>query len=32
VLNRGLLYLVTALTVISGFHYSFTIARRLSSP
>ena len=31
VLNRGLLYVVTALTVISGFHYSFTIARRLSS-
>jgi len=31
VLNRGLLYVVTALTVISGFHYSVTIARRLSS-
>ncbi len=30
-LNRGLLYVVTALTVISGFHYSVTIARRLSS-
>jgi cardiolipin synthase len=30
-LNRGLLYLVTALTVLSGFHYSVTIARRLSS-
>jgi len=30
-LNRGLIYVVTALTVISGFHYSVTIARRLSS-
>lgn len=30
--NRGLIYLVTCLTVVSGFHYSFTIARRLSSP
>jgi cardiolipin synthase len=32
VLNRFLIYVVTALTVISGFHYSITIARRLSSP
>jgi cardiolipin synthase len=31
VLNRLLIYVVTALTVISGFHYSVTIARRLSS-
>ena len=31
-LIRVLIYLVTALTVISGFHYSITIARRLSSP
>jgi cardiolipin synthase len=31
VLNRLLIYVVTALTVISGFHYSITIARRLSS-
>jgi len=31
-LNRLLIYLVTALTVISGFHYSFTIARRLGNP
>ncbi len=31
VLNRFLIYVVTALTVISGFHYSITIARRLSS-
>ncbi len=30
-LNRFLIYVVTALTVISGFHYSITIARRLSS-
>jgi cardiolipin synthase (CMP-forming) len=30
-LNRGLIYVVAALTVISGFHYSVTIARRLSS-
>jgi cardiolipin synthase (CMP-forming) len=30
-LNRVLIYFVAALTVISGFHYSITIARRLSS-
>jgi cardiolipin synthase (CMP-forming) len=30
-LNRVLIYVVTALTVISGFHYSITIASRLSS-
>jgi cardiolipin synthase len=30
-LNRLLIYTVTALTVISGFHYSFATARRLSS-
>jgi cardiolipin synthase (CMP-forming) len=30
-LNRGLIYVVTALTVISGFHYCVTIARRLGS-
>ena len=30
-INRLLAYLVTALTIISGFHYSFTTARRLSS-
>ena len=29
--NRMLIYAVTGLTVVSGFHYSFTIARRLSS-
>jgi cardiolipin synthase len=28
---RGLVYLVAALTVLSGFHYSFSIARRLHS-
>ncbi|HXY00951.1 MAG TPA: CDP-alcohol phosphatidyltransferase family protein [Candidatus Limnocylindrales bacterium] len=27
--NRGLIYLVTALCVFSGLHYSFTMARRL---
>jgi cardiolipin synthase len=31
ILNRFLIYIVAALTVISGFHYSVTIARRLSS-
>jgi phosphatidylglycerophosphate synthase len=30
-INRLLAYLVAALTTISGFHYSFTTARRLSS-
>lgn len=30
-LGRALIYVVTALTVISGFHYSVTIASRLSS-
>jgi cardiolipin synthase len=29
--NRLLIYTVTGLTVISGFHYSFATARRLSS-
>lgn len=29
--NRWLAYLVVALTVLSGFHYSFSIARRLSA-
>lgn len=30
-INRGLVYLVAALTVFSGFHYSVIIARRLHS-
>jgi cardiolipin synthase (CMP-forming) len=30
-LNLALIYIVTGLTVISGFHYSFATARRLSS-
>ena len=30
-LNQLLVYLVAVLTTISGFHYSFAIARRLSS-
>jgi len=30
-MNRVLAYVVAALTVISGFDYSFTTARRLSS-
>lgn len=30
-LTRGLIYLVAVLTTLSGFHYSFSIARRLSS-
>ncbi|HTT31968.1 MAG TPA: CDP-alcohol phosphatidyltransferase family protein [Methylomirabilota bacterium] len=29
-LNRGLIYLVSALCVLSGLHYSFIIARRLN--
>ncbi len=29
--NHGLVYLVAALTTLSGFHYSFAIARRLSA-
>jgi len=29
--NGWLVYLVAVLTTISGFHYSFAIARRLSS-
>jgi cardiolipin synthase len=29
--NHALIYVVTAITAASGFHYSFTIARRLSS-
>jgi cardiolipin synthase len=31
IVNRILIYTVTVLTVISGFHYSFATARRLSS-
>jgi len=31
-LNRVLIYAVTALSVMSGFHYSFTTARHLSAP
>ena len=31
-LNRALIYAVTGLTVVSGFHYTFIIARRLSTP
>jgi cardiolipin synthase len=31
-LNRFLIYFVSALCVISGVHYSFTIARRLNLP
>ncbi|HEY2459844.1 MAG TPA: CDP-alcohol phosphatidyltransferase family protein [Candidatus Acidoferrum sp.] len=30
--NRILIYAVAGITTISGFHYSFTMARRLSSP
>jgi cardiolipin synthase (CMP-forming) len=30
--NRVLIYVVTALCVFSGLHYSFTIARRLNAP
>lgn len=30
-LNQGLMYVVSALAIVSGFHYSVTIARRLSS-
>lgn len=30
-LNLALMYLVSALAIVSGFHYSVTIARRLSS-
>jgi cardiolipin synthase len=30
-LNRFLIYLVTAVTVASAFHYSFSVARRLNS-
>ena len=29
--NRALIYIVTGFTVFSGFHYSFTITRKLSS-
>ena len=32
VLIQLLIYAVTALSIVSGFHYSFTTARRLSSP
>ena len=31
-LNRFLIYFVSALCVISGVHYSFTVARRLNLP
>ena len=31
-LNRFLVYFVSALSVISGVHYSFTVARRLNLP
>ena len=31
-LNHVLVYAVTAITLLSGFHYSFSMARRLSSP
>jgi cardiolipin synthase len=31
VLNHLLIYVVSAITIVSGFHYSFTMARRLSS-
>jgi cardiolipin synthase len=31
-LNRALIYIVSALCVFSGLHYSFTIARRLNTP
>jgi cardiolipin synthase len=30
-LNHVLVYAVTAITLLSGFHYSFSMARRLSS-
>jgi len=30
--KNGLVFLVTPLTVFSGFHYCFTIARRLNEP
>ncbi|HUI74851.1 MAG TPA: CDP-alcohol phosphatidyltransferase family protein [Candidatus Acidoferrum sp.] len=30
-LRRGLMYLVAVVTTISGFHYSFTTARKLSA-
>jgi hypothetical protein len=30
-LNHMLVYAVTAITLLSGFHYSFSMARRLSS-
>src|SRR5256884_8947520 len=31
-LNRAFIYAITALSVVSGFHYSFTTARHLSGP
>ena len=31
-LNRVLIYAVTTLSIVSGFHYSFTTARHLSGP
>jgi phosphatidylglycerophosphate synthase len=30
-INHMLVYAVTAITLLSGFHYSFSMARRLSS-
>jgi len=30
-LNHVLVYAVAAITLLSGFHYSFSMARRLSS-
>jgi cardiolipin synthase (CMP-forming) len=32
ILNHMLIYAVTVLSVVSGFHYSFTTTRHLSSP
>jgi len=31
-INRVLIYTVTVLSIVSGFHYSFTTARHLSGP
>src|SRR6266568_3616282 len=32
ILNHALIYAVTVLSIVSGFHYSFTTARHLSGP
>src|SRR5260370_2767804 len=32
ILNHGLIYAVTVLSIVSGFHYSFTTASHLSVP